>query len=478
MANTFSTSSYVPDDARITLDSLNFLASQPGLALRTAVLALLTQDGTPHDPSVSDVARLRKSFPTDAVHAALTLAKLQENAHLKFPDLPQDAWLWCVPEALEQATAQPVAHYKARRFLAAGATGIADLCSGIGGDAFSLALIAPTLAVDLSPVRLRCLELNTAQLSPPLPHTLETRAADIRTLLESSTVLPPTSFIHIDPARRSAGNRFVEWADLLPGPDILLALIERFPAVAIKLSPAADFATFPPGHVELISHRRSVVQAVLYTGRFLDTLHPNHRTATVLSTAYPQSERSIGVSECGSIGVDTPIPRHSHTPTPPHPPYSLTALPSPIEQLTPTPQSFIYELDGAITRAQLSQAFLTQNNLQPLTADGCYLTADFPLQHLALQSFSVIATVPYSEKRVAEALRHHAPPNGPTGPIEVKTRGMGAGGLDTDALQKLWTKLSPSALTVLIYRSSTGDRLATLAKRVAPRARYELSVMG
>ena len=468
MANTFSTSSYVPDDARITLDSLNFLAGQQGLALRAAVLALLTQDGAPHEPSVSDVSRLRKSFPTDAVHAALTLAKLQEKAHLKFPELPKEAWLWCVPEALEQATAQPVAHYKAGRFRAAGATGIADLCSGIGGDAFSLAQVAPTLAVDLSPVRLRCLELNAAQISPSLPHGLETRAADIRRLLESSTALPPTSFIHIDPARRSAGNRFVEWADLLPGPDILLALIERFPAVAIKLSPAADFATFPPGHVELISHRRSVVQAVLYTGRFLDTLPPNHRTATVLSTTYPQGEKSIGVSGYGSIGVGATPPSHSDTPTPPHPDtttYSLTAVPAPIEQLTPTPQSFIYELDGAITRAQLAQAFITQNDLQPLTADGCYLTADFPLQHLALQSFSVIATVPYSEKRVAEALRHHAPQSGPTGPIEVKTRGMGAGGLDTDALQKLWTKLSPTALTVLIYRSSTGDRLATLAKR-------------
>ncbi len=50
----------------------------------------------------------------------------------------------------------------------------------------------------------------------PIPNTLDILTADIRTLS-----LPPDACLHIDPARRSAGQRSPRYADLIPGPDFL-----------------------------------------------------------------------------------------------------------------------------------------------------------------------------------------------------------------------------------------------------------------
>ena len=53
--------------------------------------------------------------------------------------------MWFEPIGLEQATAEPVARHKARRF--AGEL-VVDLCCGIGGDALALAEHSRVLAVD------------------------------------------------------------------------------------------------------------------------------------------------------------------------------------------------------------------------------------------------------------------------------------------------------------------------------------------
>src|SRR5258708_7634827 len=54
-----STTLYAPDDAGVSVQSLEFLKSAPGLALRQAVAELL---GSKPEPSVSDVAGLRKAY--------------------------------------------------------------------------------------------------------------------------------------------------------------------------------------------------------------------------------------------------------------------------------------------------------------------------------------------------------------------------------------------------------------------------------
>lgn len=425
------TPSYVPDDAGITPEALEFLQTQPGARLRQAVLELLATHPT---PAVADIARLRKTYPPHALHAALTMGQLQAKAHLKFPDLP---WCWCVPEALEQASSLLVARHKAARFAALGSAEggtIADLCTGLGGDALALAESTDVLAVDLSPVRLTCAQLNAAQMPPTSPpHRLTTQAADIADLIDS---LPADTRIHIDPSRRSGGKatggskRSAYWEDLIPGPTLLHKVIAKFHATALKLSPAVDFPSLPPGHIELISQRRSVVQAVLWCGAFTQTLPPHLRTATILD--------------------------------PTEPPYSITGEPRNITTLAPA-NAFLYEIDGALTRSNLAAEYAAQHSLQPLTADGGYLTGPLEPPLPAAQAFRVLETLRYSEQRVLEALRRHAT-TAPAGPVEVKTRG--GLDLDTDQLQRRWTSKAPVALTVLICRDPEGNRQAILAQRL------------
>src|SRR5512135_479865 len=92
-------------------------------------------------PRPADLARWRRSMPAELVAAALRLASGRRRGASKFTRADR---MWFEPTGLEQATAEPVARHKARRF----ARGVVDLCSGIGGDTLALAAVGPVLAVD------------------------------------------------------------------------------------------------------------------------------------------------------------------------------------------------------------------------------------------------------------------------------------------------------------------------------------------
>jgi hypothetical protein len=417
---------YQPNDAQITVAALDYLHNTaPGLGLRHAIAAL----PHPGNPTVAQIAALRREFPLEPTHAALTLAKLQPKARAKFPHLP---YLWATPEALEQATHTYVARHKAARFALGRPTRIFDLCAGIGGDALALAHIAPVTAVDLSPVRTTCLCFNA--LDAPPPHPLEIQTRDIHDFLAE---LPPDTSVHIDPARRAAGKRSPHYADLIPGPDFLERLLTRARAVMVKLSPAVDFDSLPPAHIEIISHDRTVVQALLLVGF---DLPPAQRTATILTGDGP------GWSLTAS-------PRPAVVP------------PMPAEVFAPTPETpvHLYEVDGAITRAGLAQHLAEAHHLLPLTIDGGYLLSApgaTPLFLPPLTPFRVHTIVPIS--RVSTTLRH-LPPNVPRGPVEVKARGH-LPGIDTDPLQCTWSKTCPYAYTALLFRM-VRETYAAIASR-------------
>jgi hypothetical protein len=422
---------YQPDDARITLPALHYLRGAEGLLLRQAVAAL----PDPSHPTVAQIAALRKRFPAPPLHAALTLAVLQPQAAGKFPQLP---YVWATPEALEQATHTVVARHKALRFSRVQPAHIFDLCAGIGGDALALAEVAPVTAIDLSPIRTACLEFNAADLPAPPPFPLEVRTSDIRNLLAN---LSRNAWVHIDPARRSAGRRSPRYQDLIPGPDFLETLFTRCQGGVIKLSPAVDFDSLPPGHLELVSHRGAVVQALLWLGPFPDA--PETRTATVLDDTLPGwSFRAL--------------------------PQALSLPNIPFLHNPPAGKIVcFYELDGAVTRAGLAAAFARENHLLPVTIDGGYLVGepDTPLLHNpALTAFQVHAVVPFSTDRVAHALRQL--PSTAPGPVEVKSRGQPPG-VDTDRLQTTWSRIRPSGHTVLLFHLAD-DTLAVITSRHAP----------
>lgn len=88
------------------------------------------------------------------------------------------------------------------------------------------------------------------------------------------------------------------------------------------------------------------------------------------------------------------------------------------------------------------------------------------LAHPAVTAFQIQSIVPFSISRVAQALQL-LPPTAP-GPIEVKSRGR-LPGIDTDHLQKTWSKACPSVHTVLLFRHENYTR-AAIANRVTSAA--------
>src|SRR5262245_58322824 len=80
------------------------------------------------------LARLRKLVPAGLVSAAVRLTLARRKAAEKFE---RGDRMWVEPVGVEQATAEPVARYKAGRFQACPI--VVDLCSGIGGDTLALA---------------------------------------------------------------------------------------------------------------------------------------------------------------------------------------------------------------------------------------------------------------------------------------------------------------------------------------------------
>lgn len=405
---------YKPDDAAITVADLEFLHGD-GTALLKEAQALAAAGQT---DSLQAIGKLRKQYESRAVHAALTLAKCSARAlgpKGKFHGVGD--FFWAVPEALEQASSLAVARHKAQRFATMpGRRGIVDLCCGIGGDALGLAIVAPVTGVEQSPVRAWLAAQNAA--ATPQAHAIQIVQGDVTRL--PVPALPGLAF-HIDPARRSAGKRKHAYADMVPGPAVLDRLLKEFSAGAIKLSPGVDTESLPEGHLEFISEHGVNVQAVLWTGALADQLGCGQRTASVLA-------------KDGSVAT-------------------ISGRPEPVAALV-EPRAYVFEIDSAVHHGGLAPALARELDCAPINADGGLVTSDESLADPCVVRFAVHTSFAYSEKAVAAQL---------PGPclVEVKPRGLD---LDTDRLQRLWSKAGTPVLSLLIYRGNSGLR-ACLARR-------------
>jgi hypothetical protein len=96
-------------------------------------------------------SRLRQQLDPSFAQAVLETALLRQLATVKFE---RAGLMFFTRPALEQASAEIIATYRARRFAAAGFDQIADLGCGIGGDALALAARAEVIGVEWDPLRL------------------------------------------------------------------------------------------------------------------------------------------------------------------------------------------------------------------------------------------------------------------------------------------------------------------------------------
>lgn len=342
---------------QVSEDTVDFLLSPAG----SAVLAWLAAQDLRDTQTLLLLAQLRREWPPDLASAALTLARLRQRAANKFSRAEA---MFFTPDALEQASGEVVAAWRARRFAQGGYARIADLGCGVGGDTLALAAIpqATVIGLDRDPLRLRLAHANLAVYG----RTAHFVCADLRDPLPFSGV--PAAFF--DPARRDAQQRLFSVRDYIPPLEVIRNW--RFAALAVKLSPGVSLEELRPylengAGVEFVSAGGELKEAVLWSGE--------------LGFAGRQAARA-------DVGESL------HPTGAPPPPLSV-------------PRAYLLEPDPAVIRAGLLGELAEHlgTALYRLDETIAYLTADSPVTSGWVRAWPVLDWLPFNLKRLRQALR-------------------------------------------------------------------------
>jgi hypothetical protein len=369
------------------------------------------------DP-VAAVAALRRVWTREQAAAAMHQAGLRRRAEPRFSQAHR---MYFLPEALEQASGEVIARWRARRF--GGFDRVADLCCGIGGDTLALGDVSWTVAVDEDALRLALARANTRALD------LSDRCVFVQARVPELCPRVPAAFI--DPDRRPGGHRTRRLDAMRPPLREILMLHPAIPSLGIKLSPALDDAELSAGttgqtsEVEFISEGGVCKEAVLWLGEFVTTA----RRATVLP---------IGVTLTGEDPVETDVRG---------------------------PGAFLFEPDAAVIRAHLVEQAAAALGAWKIDAQVALLSGDDAKNSPFAHCFRVCEVLRPSVKEIGRRLRALG-----YGAVVVKRR---ASAIDPDTirrqLQPALVPGSPHEAVVLFTR--LGDRrVAFLCERVHPPA--------
>ncbi len=377
-------------------DTLTWLLSAPGQTL----LAQLDDRPLSEADALSELTRLRRSYPPEYAAAAFELSLLRRRARAKFPIA---AHMYFTREALEQSSAAPVAAWRAAR-LAAYAH-VADLGCGIGGDALAFAATgAQVTAVDRDELRLELAAANAAALG--LQERISFVQADLLT-----TDPPLADALFCDPGRRAGGRRRFDPAAYEPPLNHVLSWRERTPALAVKLAPGIDSTDLPSdAEVEFVSLDGELKEAVLWCG----PLARHTRRATLLRSADDLTTHTLEpVADEAAVPLSEPL-------------------------------AYLYEPDPAVIRAGLVARLANLIGAAQLDPTIAYLTAAVLVATPFARSWPILEWQPFQLKRLRARLRARD-----AGPVTVKKRGSP---LDTDALARQLSGSGSRPLVVALTR--------------------------
>ena len=340
---------------------------------------------------VADIASARASFGERAV-ALVETTLLRRRAAAKFAD--PSGWLF-TDEALQQATAEPVAAHRARRL--AGAD-VHDATCSIGTELAALRNSASSVVgSDIDPVRLAMARHNVADVDL-------FRADALRPITSDAVVL-------VDPARRSGGRRRFDPRDYTPALDGLLD-VYRGRELVVKAAPGINFDELSRlgfhGEIEVTSLAGSVREACLWPVGLAE--NGVTRRATMLDTGE-------GVTDA-----------------------------DPDECMVAPAGRWIVDPDGAVARAGLVRHYAARHGLWQLDPDIAYLSGDrLPDK---VRGFEVLEELNYSERRLRQVLSARD-----VGAAEILVRGVG---VDPDALRARLRLRGSQPVSVVIARIGSG----------------------
>ena len=393
----------------MTPDDLTFLLSPVGQQwlAETTVTPITPQN------HLQIAARLRKSLPPEHAQAVLETVLLRQLGAAKFS---RASAMYFVRAALEQASSEIVAGYRAQRIAAAGFDQVADLGCGIGGDALTLAEHAHVIGVEWDPVRLTMTQENVRVYGRG--HNFQPLQADLHDLSPL-----PVQACFFDPARRDEhGRRLFSVHDYRPPLSLIDRWRERMKGTAVKISPGVDYAELPDeAEVEIISLKGDVKEAVLWFG---DLQSGVKRRATLL----PQG-------------------------------HTLTSADMPTTAIaTSEPLAYLYEPDKAVIRAHLVETLAEQLTASKLSEDIAYLTSTVNTPTPFARCFAVQASFPFQLKRLRHYLRQHD-----VGHVTVKKRGSP---LEPDSLRRQ-LRLKGSQHRIVFLTQVKGETAVLIGQEVS-----------
>lgn len=346
-----------------------------------------------------------EGFDPDLVAAALTQSRLRARGRAKFGDFA-DGMLFTAA-GLEQATRLEVAAHHARRYLAAGATRVADLTCGIGADAMAFAGVGlHVVAVDADEVTAAIATVNLRHFPEAVVRHGDGLALD----------LDGVDAVYADPARRtSSGARVADPAAYAPPLDAVLAVRARVPALGLKVGPGLPHRAVPDdAHAQWVSVEGEVVEAGLWFG----ALAPEGpgRSALVLRGGRAHVVAGdTGRAEVGPVGA------------------------------------YLYEPDGAVIRAGLVQQVAAEVHGRLVDPTIAYVTADLLVPTAAASAYRVLDEMPFAVKRLRTYLRERG-----VGRLTVKKRGTA---VTPEALRGQLDLRGGAEATVVLTRVAGAQRV-------------------
>lgn len=362
----------------MNLDDFAFLHTA---AAQDHLTALANTAITPHN-HLNLAMSLRQVFTPEQTQAILETVILRQNAAAKFSLAPH---MFFTRPALEQASGETIALYRARRFVQAGCATVADLGCGIGGDSLALAAQAEVTGVEWDPVRLAMAQENVGVYGHAAQfHPLQADIAELTPF--------PVEAVFFDPARRDEqGRRFFSVLDYQPPLSLLEKWLPGVRGAAAKISPGVTYDEIAhlDTEVEIISVGGEVKEAVLWFGALRGSAR---RRATLLPGEHTLTD---------------------------------DAETEPV--LLSQPQAYLLEPDGAVIRAGLVEPLARQLRAHKIDAEIAYLTSDSLRETPFARSFAVQDFFPFQLKR----LRHYLQERN-IGQVVIKKRGSP---LDLDHLR-------------------------------------------
>lgn len=353
-------------------------------------------------------AALRQEYPPDVVRAALTLSALREQAKLRFSRADV---MWFDRTRLEQATQEVVARHKSQRFAACDGATVLDLCCGIGADAIAIAAHAKVQAVDMSPLATWYTQRNAEAFGV---------SSDVETLVSPvEQVAVAGQFVHLDPDRRTQGQRQVRLEFGSPSLPYLQELTQIAAGGAIKVSPASNFGgKFTNCEIELVSVNGECKEATIWFGQL-------RQPAPFRATILPQG---------ATIAGD---------------PWEYRPRLAPLGK-------YLFDPDPAVVRAGLVDCVGDSLGLWRLDDAEEYLSGDTLVDSPFVRGFEVVADLTNNTKEIRDHFR-----TAPFGQVEIKCRHMS---IDADAIRRK-LPLPGKEPGVLLFARVAGKARAIVARR-------------